>query len=311
MMQQFLPEGKILTTARNRAVCADLPSLRRAMEQREVLEGVAQSCSALHDLTVEVGQFTGIIPYRETALGIAEGKTRDIAILSRVGKPVSFFVTDISGDEEAPKLILSRREVQRTAMQWFLTHVLPGTPVPVVVTHLEPFGIFVDIACGIPSMIGMENCSVSRLHDPRERFREGQELWAVVTGSDPEAQRIYLSHKELLGTWEQNAAQFEAGMTVPGCVRSIRDYGIFVELTPNLSGLAEPRPGLREGDWVSVYIKAILPEKMRMKLLIIDTLPPQTPRAPVYFLPRSPLRLWRYAPAGCLKQGPETDFEKY
>ena len=44
-------------------------------------------------------------------------------------------------------------------------------------------------------------------------------------------------------TWnmEENAALFKTGETVAGIVRSIESYGIFIELTPNLAGLAEPR----------------------------------------------------------------------
>mgnify|MGYP002508912097 CR=1 FL=1 len=42
----------------------------------------------------------------------------------------------------------------------------------------------------------------------------------------------------------------------PGIVRGIKEYGIFVELTPNLSGLAEWRGAVNVGDAVSVYIKS-------------------------------------------------------
>ena len=42
----------------------------------------------------------------------------------------------------------------------------------------------------------------------------------------------------MLGTWAENAALFSPGQTVTGVVRSVEDYGIFVELTPNLAGLA-------------------------------------------------------------------------
>ena len=53
--------------------------------------------------------------------------------------------------------------------------------------------------------------------------------------------RISLSHKELLGTWEENAERFCAGETVSGIIRSVENYGAFVELTPNLAGLAETK----------------------------------------------------------------------
>ncbi len=51
--------------------------------------------------------------------------------------------------------------------------------------------------------------------------------------------------RELLGTWQENAARFRAGQTVTGVVRTVTDYGAFIALTPNLCGLAEPDGRLR------------------------------------------------------------------
>ena len=146
--------------------------------------------------------------------------------------------------------------------------------IPARVTHLEPFGAFVDAGCGVPSLIGIENLSVSRICHPGDRLTVGQSILAAVRTVEPENRRISLTHRELLGTWAQNAALFSVGETVRGVVRSIEPYGVFIELTPNLSGLAEPRADLRPGMAVSVYIKSILPQRMKVKLTVIDVLAP-------------------------------------
>lgn len=306
MTSCFLPEGHLLQRTENRAACGDRESLARAMANRTVLEGTALLCDENHDLLVRVGPFTGRIPREETALGIAEGTTRDIAILSRVGKPVSFVVTGMEGDT----LLLSRRQAQERALAYFLERWVPGLVVPATVTHLEPFGAFVDIGCGVPSMIGVERLSVSRIAHPADRLRVGQEILAAVLAVDRDQRRVTLTHRELLGTWEENAALFRPGMTVPGYVRGLKEYGAFVELSPNLSGLAECKAGVREGDRVSVYIKSILPERMKLKLLIIDVLPEEEgPEEPRYFVSEGTvLERWSYAPEGCRKAGGETVF---
>lgn len=305
MTSCFLPEGRLLSTPENAAACAHRDALAQAMAEQTVLEGSALLCDENHDLLVKFGPFTGRIPREETALGIAEGSTRDIAILSRVGKPVSFTITSLEG--ETP--LLSRRRAQELALDHILTHWVPGQVVPAVVTHLEPFGAFVDIGCGVPSMIGVERLSVSRVSHPRDRFRVGQEIFAAVLSVDRSERRVGLTHRELLGTWEENAALFRPGMTLPGYVRGLKDYGAFVELTANLSGLAECREGVREGDRVSVYLKSILPDRMKLKLLIIDLLPPADgPELPRYFITGGVLDSWRYAPPGCHKPGGETVF---
>lgn len=302
---RFLPEGRLIATPENKAHTANLTSLASAMERREILEGKALLCDAGQNLTVQVGPYLGHIPKAETALGVAEGLTKDIAILSRVGKPVSFTVTEIQSDT----LLLSRRNAQKLALSHMLETWKPGLIIPATVTHLEPFGAFVDVGCGVVSMIGVERVSVSRIPHPACRFTVGQEVYAVVTGVDAAQGRVHLTHRELLGTWEENVNGLTAGMTLSGVVRGIQSYGAFIELRPNLSGLAEPREDLLEGDQVSVYIKAILPQRMKIKLVVIDRLPPSPEPQPLrYFQTSGRIAHWRYAPEGCDRPAAEAEF---
>lgn len=309
MTKRFPPEGRLLHTPENQAACASADGLKQAMETEAILEGTALLCTPEHDLIVSLGPYRGVIPREEAALGIAEGVTRDIAILSRVGKPVCFLVTRLSQEDGQLRPVLSRRAAQQRALAAMLEHWKPGQVIQASVTHLEPFGAFVDVGCGVPSLIGVENISVSRIPHPSVRFQVGQEILAAVLDLDPVLGRIYLTHKELLGTWAENVAPFQPGMTVPGVVRGIKDYGVFVELTPNLSGLAERDPRLTEGARVSVYLKAILPERMKIKLLAIELLPPlEGPQPLHYYIQEGRLEHWKYAPPGCVKVGMETIF---
>ena len=118
---------------------------------------------------------------------------------------------------------------------------------------------------------------------------------------DRDKSRVNLTHRELLGSWLENAARFSPGETVSGIVRGNEDYGVFVELSPNLSGLAERKEGLPDGAGVSVYIKSIIPEKMKVKLIVIDRLE-QPPNALVrpqdYRITAGRLERWLYSPPG-------------
>ena len=86
-------------------------------------------------------------------------------------------------------------------------------------------------------------------------------------------------------------------------MRSVESYGIFVELTPNLAGLAEPKAGVRAGQQASVYIKSLIPEKMKVKLILIDAFD-EAPRTKAlrYFIESGRLDRWVYSPAGCLRR---------
>lgn len=269
-MTEYLPEGSLFNTAENRSCIASLHTLGDSLSAGKVLEAPCIVCTGRHDLIVDLGCMRGVIPRKEGAIGIAEGTTKDIALISRVNKPVSFIVTGFDRDEHGEMFaLLSRKAAQLKCMESYLGRLSPGDIIPARVTHLEPFGCFVDIGCGIPSLIPIDMISVSRITHPKDRFRIGQNIFAVVKSR--ENGRICLTHKELLGTWAENAALFEAGETVTGIVRSIEDYGIFVELTPNLAGLAELHPNVAVNSRASVYIKAIIPEKMKIKLIIVST----------------------------------------
>jgi len=297
MSNPFLPEGHLLDTPENQRICASLAALQRSVETETILEGRAVLCTPEHDLVVSVGNLTGIIPREEAALGIREGTTREIAILSKVGKPVAFVVTGVDMSDRSPMLTLSRRRAQERAL-WYLLHHTPMRSVlPATVTHLENFGAFVDIGCGVVSMVGIENISVSRISHANRRFTVGQHIYVLLTGTDPVKGRVFLSHKELLGTWTENAALFAPGMTVPGYVRGIKDYGAFIELAPNLTGLADHTEELLEDDRVSVYIKSIIPERMKIKLLVIHRLESEkSPPRLHYYVTSGIYPSWRYPP---------------
>lgn len=268
-MTEFLPEGYLIGTAENRGCLQSYFTLSECLSTGKILEAPCVVCNSRHDLIIDLGCMKGIIPREEGAIGISEGTTKDIALISRVNKPVSFIVTEFRRRENGELYaVLSRRAAQEKCMREYLSTLVPGDIIQARVTHLESFGCFVDIGCGIPSLIPIDMISVSRISHPSDRFQFGQDIYAVVKSVDNG--RICLTHKELLGTWEQNAALFEVGETVTGIVRSIEDYGIFVELTPNLAGLAELRSDISVNSVASVYIKAIIPEKMKIKLIIVS-----------------------------------------
>ena len=229
-MSVYLPEGLLLDTPENIRRTGSAAGLAQAMAQEAILEGRAVLCDYQHDLVVDLGWCRGLIPRAEGAVGIADGSTRDIAIISRVGKPVSFLVRELRQLPQGGVLpVLSRRLAQERCRRDYLERLVPGDVIPGRVTHLEPFGCFVDIGCGIPSLIPIDQISVSRISHPRDRFRPGEDIRAVVRSLEPGG-RVCLSHKELLGSWEENAALFHPGETVAGVVRTVEEYGVFVEI---------------------------------------------------------------------------------
>ena len=165
---------------------------------------------------------------------------------------------------------------------------------------IVPNLVGVDIGCGIISFLPIDSISISRISHPNERFLKGMDIRVIV--KNIENDKINLTHKELLGTWEENAKLFSVGETVGGIIRSVEDYGIFVELTPNLAGLAEVKPGVTVGQHSSVYIKNIIPSRMKIKLIIIDVFDQGSIlKVPNYFYTKDHMSKFLYSPVNSNK----------
>jgi small subunit ribosomal protein S1 len=294
----FCPEGSILDTAENQAAIATPQGLMQAQMSGRILEARVTICDSNHNMWVNLPCMRGMIPREEGAVGIAEGEQRDIALIARVGKPVCFYVMRIEQDGNGdPIAILSRRMVQEQCAAQYLSKLVPGDVIPAKVTHLEAFGAFVDIGSGIVSMIPIDAISVSRISHPSDRFSVGQNVRVIIRSIQDK--RICLSHKELLGTWEENAALFHVGETACGIVRSVEKYGVFIELMPNLAGLAELRRPVEIGQRTSVYIKALIPEKLKVKLILVDVCENTARPEPLkYFYHENHIDHWVYTPDG-------------
>ena len=305
-MNQYLPEGALLTSEKNFEYVSSIEGLERAACEGAIIEGVAVLCDHSFNLYVEFPSgIRGIIPRGEVADARLGESVKDIAILTRVGKVVCFKVMgfdNIGGDRVA---MLSRRLAQRECTECYISTLIPGDIIRAKVTHLEGFGAFVDIGCGITSLLSIDSISVSRIAHPSARLAVSDFIYTVVKSIDGTG-RIYVSERELLGTWEENAALFSEGETVRGIIRSVESYGVFVELTPNLAGLAEFRDDVHPGEVAAVYIKSIIPEKMKIKLIIIDAQKGEAKAPPLeYFIDTDTvghIDKWHYSPAACEKR---------
>ena len=300
-MNEYKPEGSLIKTTKNYEYISSISGLERALERQVILEAPVILCDHNFDLHIELGGgIKGIIPRSEVEFSAEGAPIKDIAILTRVGKTVCFKVSGFKTLSNGETVVmLSRRAAQRECMDNYLASLSPGDIIPAKVTHLESFGAFVDIGCGRISLLSIDCISVSRISHPSARLNVGELIYTVVRSID-ERGRIFVSGRELLGTWEENALLFKEGQTVRGIIRSVENYGIFVELTPNLAGLAEYRDDVISGQTAAVYIKSIIPDKMKIKLIIIDSEDSPLTATPLnYFFDTEKdthIDYWRYSP---------------
>ena len=263
--QKFIPEGwndvnKVFS----------LEELNIASINGNIMQAKVTRCDSNYNLYLDLGNnITGVIPREEVeAVNIDEtGFPKPNICTSKINKFGQFKVKDTSKKDT---VILSRKAVGKDAVKWMKNELKEGMQVKGIVKNIRPYGAFVEIGGGIVGLVHIEDISVARIKTPFERFKIGQKINIVVKSIDRKTNRVILSYKEMYGTWEENIEGLTEGMTVKGIARETEKSknGIFIELKPNLIGLAEYKENIEYGQDVEVYIKRIIPEKKKIKLII-------------------------------------------
>ena len=293
-MTKYDPEQLNLKSLRNYKIS----DIKNAMDKGFILEAPVTKCSTDLELEVNIGNgIVGKLPFSELEYQVTDKPIKSIHAISKVGKTVKFKV--ISMEKQADDTYIcniSRKAAQEECYNKYIKGLKIGQIIDAVVVHTEKYGVFCDIGCGIVALLPTKNVCIAKFKDPVTELKGIRRLKVIVQSIDNN--KITLSHKELLGTWEEEASKFKVNDTVTGVVRLITDYGVFVELTPNLIGLAEVYPDVQENDVVSVFIRGFVRDTMKVKLLITNVNGKRTGK--IYYKYRIPtcgyVKDWVYSP---------------
>lgn len=152
-----------------------------------------------------------------------------------------------------------------------ISNLKPGMIIDGIVKNIKPYGAFIQINNGVTGFLRIDDISVSRIKNPNERLKIGQNIKIMIKSIEEEKNRVNFTYKELLGNWEENARKYTEKSFTTGIVKGSDKFknGLFIELTPNLVGMAEYQEGYEYGQEVNVFVKKILKDKKKIKLDII------------------------------------------
>lgn len=263
---KFRPEGW-----NHEITPVDQAKINNYIDKDEILQGLVKECDDNYNLYVQFENgLTGIMPRQEIeAINLEEnGLPRTNLCTGKVHKFVQFKIKETKDENN---IILSRKEVQKETLNWIKNDLQEGDKVTGIVKNIKSYGAFIEIAGGVVGLAHIEDLSIARIKTPFERLKIGQKVEVMVKSINRETGKVVLSYKETLGTWEENAQMFTSGMKTKGIVRETEKNknGIFIELTPNLVGMAEYKEGLEYGQQIDVYIKKIDNQRKKVKLLIV------------------------------------------
>jgi small subunit ribosomal protein S1 len=159
--------------------------------------------------------------------------------------------------EGGENIVVSRRahleDEQRANAAKIRDKIVAGAVMTGRVASVRDFGAFVDLGGGVQGLLHVSEMAWSRVSNPAEMVKAGDEITVKVLRVDEEKQKISLGLKQLSADpWSRVAETYKVGQRLPGRVTRVAQFGAFVELEPGVEALAHAstfEPTGRSGGW--------------------------------------------------------------
>lgn len=156
-----------------------------------------------------------------------------------VGKTYVFRVIEYKNGGK--DVVVSRRKVleaeQRANAAEARKAIVPGAVITGRVASVVDFGAFVDLG-GVQGLLHVSEMGWSRVTSPNEIVAPGDQVTVKVLRVDEATQKISLGMKQLQDDpWSTVSSKYQVGGLYRGRVSRIADFGVFVELEPEFTGL--------------------------------------------------------------------------
>jgi small subunit ribosomal protein S1 len=153
------------------------------------------------------------------------------------GQDVEVMVLNL--DKKAGKISLGYKQKTRDPWETVEERYPKGSRVHGKVVSLKDFGAFVELENGIEGLIHISEMSwTKRIRHPNQLLKQNEKVEVQILDYDPEKRRLSLGLRQLEpNPWQEFERKHQAGEHVKGKVKSLVEFGAFVELEEGVDGL--------------------------------------------------------------------------
>ena len=245
----------------------------KVLEEGVILEGTVKNITD-YGAFVDLGGLDGLLHITDMSWG-------------RIGHPSEMIkagetlrVVVLKFDVEKERVSLGLKQLVPDPWGSVTERYLPGSRVQGKVVSLADYGAFVELEQGVEGLLHVSEMSwTKRISHPSKLLSVGDEVEVVVLDLDPAHRRISLGLKQVSpNPWETVRATHPVGSRIHGKVKSITDFGVFIEVEEGIDGLAHisdlhwtrkikhPSELFKKGDEVDAVILGIDVDNERISL---------------------------------------------
>jgi small subunit ribosomal protein S1 len=223
---------------------------------------------------VDLGGLDGLLHISD----LSWGRISHPSEVVELDQEIECFVVGV--DKEHEKISLGFK--QKSSSPWEnVEHRYPiGAKVKGKVVNVMSYGVFVRLEDGIEGLVHISEMSwTKRLAHPGELVNLGDEIEVVVLSVNKEKQEISLGLKQTqTNPWAIASQKYPEGAIVTAKVRSLTNFGAFVEVEPGIDGMihisdlswtrkhSHPGEALHKGQEIKCIVLEVNEEKRRISM---------------------------------------------
>jgi small subunit ribosomal protein S1 len=245
----------------------------KVLEEGVILEGTVKNITD-YGAFIDLGGIDGLLHITD----MAWGRLQHPSEVLKVGDKVKVVV--LKYDAERERVSLGMKQIMPDPWTKVAEAYPPGTRIKGKVVSVTDYGAFVEIEKGVEGLIHVSEMSWSkRAVHPSKVVNPGDMVEVQVLGVDEANRRISLGLKQTeANPWEELGHKHPIGSQVKGKVKSITDFGVFVEIEPGIDGLVHisdlswtkkirhPSEVCKKGDELEATVLGIDVENERVSL---------------------------------------------
>ncbi len=204
----------------------------KQIQEGMIVKGIVKNITD-YGAFIDLGGIDGLLHITDMSWGRVKHPSNILGIGDEIEVKILKF------DTEKERVSLGLKQVQANPWEEAKDKYIAGTKVTGEIVSVKDYGVFIELADGIEGLIHVSEMSwTGSIKNPTKHYTAGERVEAQVLDVDVENKRISLGLKQLQpNPWTDLEVKYKIGSKVTGTVKSIVEFGIFVNLGEEVDAL--------------------------------------------------------------------------
>ena len=202
------------------------------LTEGQIIEGIVKNLTD-YGAFIDLGGLDGLLHITDIAWKKIKHPSEILSMADKVKVKI------ISIDREKFRVYLGLKQLDEDPWKKIISKHQIGNKIDCMISNITDYGLFVEIEDGIEGLVHVSEINWTNSNpNPYKIANIGDQVTVMILDIDNEKRRVSLGIKQCKDNpWNNFAENNSIGSKIIGKIKSITDFGIFVELDGEIDGL--------------------------------------------------------------------------